>query len=116
MCIISATLRCPGCKLIVDTSRVNSETSFFKHQVLRSAHACGLSMQVWNPECGEEEVLVMVCRTGLNTVMGKIIRDLLAPPTVSQEKNPVVVVGSQSQHVLVLEALNHTDTPQNDKV
>ena len=49
-------------------------------------------MQVWSPEDGEDEVLVMVCRTGLNTTMGKTIRELLAPTKVSREKNPVAVV------------------------
>ena len=35
----------------------------------------------------------MVCRTGLNTVMGSMIRDLLAPTTATLEKDPFVVVG-----------------------
>ena len=51
-----------------------------------------LSVQVWSPGDAEDEVLVMVCRTGLNTTMGKTIRELLAPTKVCAEDNPVAVV------------------------
>lgn len=38
-----------------------------------------LMLEVWNPASREDEVLVMVCRTGLNSAMGSIIRELLVP-------------------------------------
>ena len=49
-------------------------------------------LQVWNPENSAEEVLVMVCRTGLNTTMGGMIRGLLAPIKAYQEKDPFIRV------------------------
>ena len=47
---------------------------------------------MWNPEDSEDEVLVMVCRTGLNTLMGSNIRELLAPTKGTNQKDLVVVV------------------------
>ncbi len=58
-------------------------------------------LQVWNPENSAEEVLVMVCRTGLNTAMGSTIRELLVPAKVTK-RDPVVAVCGQHfrrQHV-----------------
>ena len=52
----------------------------------------GNVFQVWNPADSEEEVLVMVCRTGLNTTMGGMIRGLLAPIKAYQEKDPFIRV------------------------
>lgn len=52
----------------------------------------GDGFQVWNPADSEEEVLVMVCRTGLNTTMGGMIRGLLAPIKPYQEKDPFIPV------------------------
>ena len=52
---------------------------------------CTLVLKVWNPAFSEEEVLVMVCRTGLNTAMGSIIRELLVPAKAAK-KDPVVGV------------------------
>ncbi len=52
----------------------------------------GVGFQVWNPANSEEEVLVMVCRTGLNTTMGGMIRGLLAPSKAYQEKDPFIQV------------------------
>ncbi|DBA85716.1 hypothetical protein WJX77_011623 [Trebouxia sp. C0004] len=46
--------------------------------------------QVWNPEDAEEEVLVMVCRTGMHTSMGCIIRQLLTPTKVYKDKEPLL--------------------------
>lgn len=48
-------------------------------------------LEVWNPASNKDEVLVMVCRTGLNTAMGSIIRELLVPAKAAQ-KDPVVSV------------------------
>jgi hypothetical protein len=56
----------------------------------------GDGFQVWNPADSEEEVLVMVCRTGLNTTMGGMIRGLLAPIKAYHEKDPFI----QVRHVL----------------
>lgn len=47
---------------------------------------------MWNPADSEEEVLVMVCRIGLNTIMGGMIRGLLAPIKAYQEKDPFIRV------------------------
>lgn len=49
--------------------------------------------QVWNPDDAEEEVLVMVCRTGLHTTMGGIIQQLLTPTRMYKEKDPFLLVG-----------------------
>lgn len=58
-------------------------------------------LQVWNPADSEEEVLVMVCRTGLNTTMGGMIRGLLAPIKAYREKEPFIqVLHVVSQHYL----------------
>ncbi len=57
----------------------------------------GNIFQVWNPADSEEEVLVMVCRTGLNTTMGGMVRSLLAPIKAYQEKDPFI----QVQHVML---------------
>ncbi len=48
--------------------------------------------QVWNPEDAEDEVLVMVCRTGMNTTLGSTIRQLLTPTKVYKEKDPFLLV------------------------
>ena len=48
---------------------------------------------MWNPEDAEEEVLVMVCRTGLHTTMGGIIQQLLTPTRLYKEKDPFLLVG-----------------------
>ena len=45
-------------------------------------------MQVWNAEDAEDEVLAMVVRTGLNTTMGAMVRQLIAPVDVKTEKEP----------------------------
>ncbi len=51
---------------------------------------------MWNPEDAEEEVLVMVCRTGMHTSMGTIIRQLLTPTKVYKDKEPLLRVGCHS--------------------
>ncbi|KAL0053576.1 hypothetical protein WJX82_007835 [Trebouxia sp. C0006] len=53
-------------------------------------YAGTLVQQVWNPEDAEEEVLVMVCRTGMHTSMGTIIRQLLTPTKVYKDKEPLL--------------------------
>ena len=57
--------------------------------------------QVWNPEDSEDEVLVMVCRTGLNTLMGSNIRELLAPAKVINQKDLVVTVRLHAERMHV---------------
>ena len=49
-------------------------------------------VQVWNPDSPEDEVLAMVCRTGLNTLMGAMVKDLLAPLRLCHEKDPLLPV------------------------
>ena len=39
-----------------------------------------LCQQVWNAQDAEEECLVMAVRTGLNTELGSMVRDLIHPP------------------------------------
>ena len=51
-----------------------------------------MTLQVWCPDRPEDEVLVMVCRTGMNTTMGGMIRELIAPSTVHKEKDPFLPV------------------------
>lgn len=48
--------------------------------------------QVWNAEDTEDEVLAMVVRTGLNSCMGNMIRQLLAPSWQYVEKDPFITV------------------------
>ena len=62
-------------------------------EVLRGTCA---TLQVWNPDFPENEVLVMVCRTGMNTTMGTMIRELVAPSKVYEEKDPFMSVCLQA--------------------
>lgn len=48
--------------------------------------------QVWNAEDPEEEVLAMVVRTGLNTTMGDMVRQILSPAFAPGEKHPFIQV------------------------
>ena len=50
---------------------------------------CG---QVWNAEAPEEEVLAMVVRVKLDTTMGSMVRQLIAPVAAVQEKEPFEAV------------------------
>lgn len=40
----------------------------------------------------EEEVLAMVVRTGLNTCMGDMIRQIISPACESKERDPLLKV------------------------
>ena len=53
-----------------------------------------MKVQVWNPEDAEDEVLAMVCRTGLNTQMGSMVRELVTPTTLSARKDTFVKVSN----------------------
>ncbi|KAL0023496.1 hypothetical protein WJX79_002152 [Trebouxia sp. C0005] len=55
-----------------------------------SVYAGTTVQQVWNPEDAEDEVLAMVCRTGLNTQMGSMVRELVTPTTLSARKDNFV--------------------------
>ena len=48
--------------------------------------------QVWNAGDQEEEVLAMVVRTGLNTTMGNMVRQILAPAFAPAEQHPFIQV------------------------
>ena len=48
--------------------------------------------QVWNLEDAEDEVLAMVVRPGLNTCMGSMVRQLIAPTRLQLEASPFVEV------------------------
>ena len=48
--------------------------------------------QVWNAADSEDEVLAVVVRTGLNTCMGSMIRQFIAPPYEYVAKDPFVKV------------------------
>ncbi len=43
-------------------------------------------MKVWNSEDAEDEVLAMVVRVKLDTTMGSMVRQLIAPVSAMQEK------------------------------
>ena len=43
-------------------------------------------MKVWNTEDAEDEVLAMVVRVKLDTTMGSMVRQLIAPVSAMQEK------------------------------
>ena len=51
-----------------------------------------LWLQVWNAEDTEDEVLAMVCRTGLNTQVGSMVRELVAPSKQAAESDTFVKV------------------------
>ena len=51
---------------------------------------------MWNPDDNEDEVLVMVCRTGLHTTMGRMVRQLVAPSQAAMEKDPFIPVSCLS--------------------
>lgn len=55
-----------------------------------------LVWQVWNAEDGEDEVLAMVCRTGLNSQMGSMVRELVAPSKLPKAKDNFLKVGGQT--------------------
>ena len=55
-------------------------------------------VQVWNPEEPQEEVLVMIVRTGFNTVMGAMVRELVSPTKVFIQKTPFTAVSPASTH------------------
>lgn len=48
--------------------------------------------QVWNPEDSEDEVLAMVVRVKLDTTMGSMVRELIAPVAAPKEKKPFEAV------------------------
>lgn len=63
------------------------------HRPCISLQAVGITnglyhAQVWNVEDAEDEVLAMVVRTGLNTTMGAMVRQLIAPVSIRKEKQP----------------------------
>ena len=47
---------------------------------------------MWNAEDQQEEVLAMVVRTGLNTCMGGMIREIIAPAWQRKDKMSLVQV------------------------
>ena len=48
--------------------------------------------QVWNAVDPEDEVLAMVCRTGLNTQVGGMVRELATPSKLVHQKDPFIRV------------------------
>ena len=62
-----------------------------KHQS-STLYAGTTVQQVWNAEDTEDEVLAMVCRTGLNTQMGSMLRELVAPSKQAAESDTFVKV------------------------
>ena len=52
----------------------------------------GFVGQVWNADDPGEEVLAMVVRTGLNTTMGDMVRQILSPAFAPAQKHPFVQV------------------------
>lgn len=48
--------------------------------------------QVWNAEDSEDEVLAMVVRVKLDTTMGSMVRELIAPVSMLKEKLPFEAV------------------------
>ncbi len=59
---------------------------------------------MWNAEDAEEEVLAMVVRTGLDTCMGSMIRQLIAPAWSHKDKHPFIQVTSRSPAILSVHA------------
>ena len=55
---------------------------------------------MWNAEDGEDEVLAMVCRTGLNSQMGSMVRELVAPSKLPKTKDNFVKVSQTALSML----------------
>ncbi|KAL0048212.1 hypothetical protein WJX82_010068 [Trebouxia sp. C0006] len=53
-----------------------------------TVYAGTVVQQVWNAQDPQAEVLVMVVRTGLNTTMGNMVRELLAPTKRAMKSDP----------------------------
>lgn len=51
-----------------------------------------LHAQVWNAQDSEDEVLAMVVRVKLDTIMGSMVRELIAPVAAVKEKEPFEAV------------------------
>ena len=62
-----------------------NHVAFTYDELLLVPDSSVLMLEVWNPASSEDEVLVMVCRTGLNTTMGSIIRELLVPTKAAKQ-------------------------------
>ena len=50
--------------------------------------------QVWNAQDPEDEVLAMIVRVKLDTTMGSMVRELIAPVAAAKEKEPFEAVSS----------------------
>ena len=48
--------------------------------------------QVWNAQDAEDECLVMAVRTGMNTGLGRMVRELVCPSRLSAQTSPFVKV------------------------
>lgn len=57
------------------------------------------AIQVWNADDPEDEVLAMVVRTGLNTCMGSMVRQMIAPTRLQKEATPFVAVTCAAMHL-----------------
>ncbi|KAL0030049.1 hypothetical protein WJX79_003470 [Trebouxia sp. C0005] len=55
-----------------------------------TVYAGTVIQQVWNAQDAQDEVLVMVVRTGLNTTMGTMVRELISPSKGEVEPDPFV--------------------------
>ena len=49
---------------------------------------------MWNAQDPEDEVLAMVVRVKLDTTMGSMVRELIAPVAAIKEKQPFEAVSS----------------------
>ena len=60
--------------------------------MIRVPYVAWHAEQVWNAVDPEDEVLAMVCRTGLNTQVGSMVRQLATPSKLANQKDPFIRV------------------------
>ena len=72
-----------------------------------------LFLQVWNAVDTEDEVLAMVCRTGLNTQVGSMVRQLASPSLRAHHKDPFIRVSHLHFLLLPSDPPNPLPSPQS---
>lgn len=58
------------------------------------------ALQVWNADDPEDEPLALVVRTGLNSTMGSMVRQLISPTCLQLQAEPFIPVRSMQPMLL----------------
>lgn len=67
--------------------------------------------QVWNAQDAEDECLAMAVRTGLNTGLGNMVRELICPSGLPAPKNPLIQVRHAFLLACLQAAVHHLPAP-----